>query len=305
MNQASTHAVRPRRRRKKFRRFLTRLLVLVVVVGFIYLFFISDVFLVDIVIWQQSQNGGGQEAYSNTPPKNIVEEVEKELQGKKWGVFPRRNYFFLPEKEMSRVMERFPSYQNISFEKRLPSTLTIYYKHHQPVSVVIQSYKERILIEPPVLEDPVDEPLIPVEDEYEEIVREQGFRLSDAGVVLEKIHIDSIDSQEVVLTVRSPRVVEIGDSLIDERLFRAMQDLQELFEPSIHIPIESFEVGDNFLPHEIHVVTREGWKVYFDWSKDTKEQIHILQTLLSGALQEKRQTIQYIDLRIKDKVFYK
>ncbi|MBT3412797.1 MAG: hypothetical protein HOJ15_03085 [Candidatus Jacksonbacteria bacterium] len=307
MNQASAKNIHPpRKRRKKFRRFLNRLGFLILLGGLVYIFFISDVFLVDIIIWQQIEGGGVQAESTHTPPQEIVESVDVLLSGKRWFLFSAKNYFLIPEKALKAKIEEFPSYQNISIEKKFPNAITIYYKRHDPVSVVVQSYVERNLLEPVVKEgQDLEELTIPLEDEYEEVIIEQVFLLSDAGVILEKIHKDSIEPQEVVLMFYSSQVFETGDVVVEEELFQTMQTLQELFEPSIQIPIESYEVGDDFLPNEIRVVTREGWKVYFDWSTPIKEQVHLLQALLGGVLEGKKQEIQYIDLRIKDKVFYK
>ena len=48
----------------------------------------------------------------------------------------------------------------------------------------------------------------------------------------------------------------------------------------------------------------EGWLVYFDINRPTSEQVKILAVLLKEELKN-RENLQYIDLRIDGRVYYK
>lgn len=57
-------------------------------------------------------------------------------------------------------------------------------------------------------------------------------------------------------------------------------------------------------PQEIKLMTSEGWYVFFDLSRDAKNQLSILKTALTEKIPD-RTKLEYIDLRIEGRIYYK
>ncbi len=56
---------------------------------------------------------------------------------------------------------------------------------------------------------------------------------------------------------------------------------------------------------DLSVLTGEGWWVYFSLARPYLTQVKILQTLLADEIKEKRATLQYVDLRMPNRAYYK
>lgn len=64
------------------------------------------------------------------------------------------------------------------------------------------------------------------------------------------------------------------------------------------IPVDSFD--------EFHAKTAEGWKIMFSNQTNIEKQISALATFLKEKISpSQRSTLQYIDLRIQDRIYYK
>ena len=56
---------------------------------------------------------------------------------------------------------------------------------------------------------------------------------------------------------------------------------------------------------DLVALSQEGWNIYFDLSRLAEAPLKILETLFEGDLKDKRATLQYIDLRTVNRVYYK
>ncbi len=56
---------------------------------------------------------------------------------------------------------------------------------------------------------------------------------------------------------------------------------------------------------DLRVNTNEGWHVLFDRSRDLKNQLEALKLVLEEKIKEERKNLEYIDLRIENRVYYK
>lgn len=111
------------------------------------------------------------------------------------------------------------------------------------------------------------------------------------GSLILKIHSD----QEELL---------LGEYIIEEPLARRMQFISAELKRAFGIET----IGYMFLsrlPREIRVVTADGFQIYFNREDDFRNTFRVLKTVLEEEIKEKRPTLEYIDLRFGNKVFYK
>ena len=57
---------------------------------------------------------------------------------------------------------------------------------------------------------------------------------------------------------------------------------------------------------DLRVETSEGWKIYFNKNLGSKKTFEMLKVILANNIdQEKRANLEYIDLRVNNKAYYK
>ncbi len=124
----------------------------------------------------------------------------------------------------------------------------------------------------------------------------KGFAYESAplfsGMLVTKIMSDASSSliipSQAVEQATMQKITEIGDHLKD-------------ITGSANV---SYELTHD-LPREIHAVTPEGYKIYFDRDSDLLNAFRVVKTLLAGELKDKYARLDYIDVRFGNKVFYK
>jgi len=93
-----------------------------------------------------------------------------------------------------------------------------------------------------------------------------------------------------------------GDK-INKNIAQAFNKIKKNFQENFQINVKETILLNSL---RLDVKTSEGWEAYFDLSSDINLQITKLNALLKGDLsQETRKNIQYIDLRFKDRAYYK
>ena len=85
---------------------------------------------------------------------------------------------------------------------------------------------------------------------------------------------------------------------------REMQFLKDELKKKNGLEIVSYHFFSR-VPREIRVETANGFKLWFDRTKNLSESFKVLKTVLEQEIKDRRQELSYIDLRFGNKVFYK
>jgi hypothetical protein len=113
-------------------------------------------------------------------------------------------------------------------------------------------------------------------------------------------------SSEIFLIIEDGRGrdFKLTDTFDDKELFEKINLARNILDELKFIRYSNF-----FLPQgsfEFWIKTREGWYVYLDKESDISTQLVSLKKFLEEKLSEsRRQTLQYIDLRINNRIYYK
>jgi len=96
---------------------------------------------------------------------------------------------------------------------------------------------------------------------------------------------------------------KIGDRIENKNLINALIYLEKEFFDIMAISIKEIEVinqnGDFILE------TNNNWKIYFDPQEKIEGQLHVLKTLFAEKKINAQESLDYIDLRIKNKAYIK
>jgi len=95
----------------------------------------------------------------------------------------------------------------------------------------------------------------------------------------------------------------IGKKIFEENQIGSISFIKENLFLETGIKVLDFNIL--FFPlTELKVVTNEGWYILFDLERDIQKQLLSLKAVLKEKIQE-REGLEYIDLRIENRVYYK
>ena len=113
-------------------------------------------------------------------------------------------------------------------------------------------------------------------------------------------------SGEIFLTIEDGRSRDfnLADKFDDKELFEKINLARSILDELKFIGYSNF-----FLPQgsfDFWIKTKEGWYIYLDKENDISTQVVALKKLLEEKLPEsRRQSLQYIDLRVNNRIYYK
>jgi hypothetical protein len=121
-------------------------------------------------------------------------------------------------------------------------------------------------------------------------------------VIFEKVQGSSQD----VLIVRqssSSNEISMGQNALSKNIMSAMLQIQKNLKDNFQIDLKEALV---LAPDRLDVITVEGWQIYFNLQSDIGLEIVKLNLLLGSQISsDERKKLQYIDLRFKDRAYYK
>lgn len=95
----------------------------------------------------------------------------------------------------------------------------------------------------------------------------------------------------------------LKEKVLDNSQVVFAQEIKELLRPSEIELVGFWSQGKG--SRDLTSLTSQGWLIYFDVSRPAALQAKILTTLLVDEIQEKRKELEYIDLRIANRAYYK
>lgn len=100
------------------------------------------------------------------------------------------------------------------------------------------------------------------------------------------------------------REFKLGDSFDDAELIENVFETKRIIDELRIIEYQNFFLPENSF--DFWVKTKAGWSVYLDKETDIASQLIALKKFLNEKLSPDRgQTLQYIDLRINNRIYYK
>lgn len=125
-----------------------------------------------------------------------------------------------------------------------------------------------------------------------------NYLIDERGAVL-----GPVTSEKLPVVYDSADIkVERGDKVASPTFIKFITEVWNGFEPATGTQISKIIIFD--LITDVHVLSSSGWTVYMDASKDPKAQLTNLTKVLTEA-KKSTQKLEYIDLRLNTKAFYK
>ena len=256
-----------KRKRIFLRLFLWLILVLAIVAGFVYFLFFSKIFYVkEVSIANQSF----------IPNQEIRQAIDDFLAQKKFFVSGFSNLIFVEsDKIQSLIVNNFPQAENVTVEKKYPHTVKV--SLNGKIALGVWCFRVGDL--------------------------DKCFYFDKNGVAFET----SADSDgPLLLRVEDEKgqFEKLGQAVTDKELLASILSIRpELEKIKIDIKKITIPLDEDF---RVDAETSEGWQIYFSTRDDLKSQVNSLDVFLSQKISpEKRSQLQYIDVRIPNRAYYK
>jgi len=252
-----------------FSRFLFWALLIVFSANCVYLLFFStflDVGKIDI--------RGNQDISS----EEISQVVEKSLEGKYFKYFPRNNYFLVSKAAIGgAVKNNFNRLEVASIEKKFPDTAVVQ---------VIERKAELVWCSGGVC--------------Y--FVDKSGLVYGGATGAEDDLRAGNF----LVVVDDSAIPVDIGKTKINPDYIGYIESANAMIRGDLGLePVASYHTP-GIASQEISVMTGEGWILKTSSEYSVDEAKKIIQTLFEKDLNEEtRKNLEYLDLRVKGKIYYK
>jgi len=254
--------------------------------------------------------------------KEIEEIIHHEIQFSGPSLFSSLNIFIFNEAHArDKILNTYPGIRNANFKKILPSKLYIEIEEREKTAIYCQV--EEIVI-PEIKEDDVknkkgeNNNIIEEADRSshatttEDIVLEEQpkkietkikkcFYLDlDGTIFLETPYIIG----STITAIFSKADLKTGEKATNESILNFALKTKKIVEENSDFSIKNFSI-DKLSPPFIEASTNLGFNIYFDTTKDALSQILVLKEVLDREINQKKSQLDYIDLRVGNKVFYK
>ncbi|MBM3255911.1 MAG: FtsQ-type POTRA domain-containing protein [Candidatus Moranbacteria bacterium] len=211
--------------------------------------------------------------------KTILGTAEPYLHKKRFWIFPSNNFFLVPVRQIEKeLLGNYKRISSVEIKKFLPHSLVISVKEKKAVLLFCS-----------------DKGCTWVDEEgvaYNKSTYTEALNLN-VGVV--------------IIQDNSGKAIPLGSAATSAKLVAFANGIAKNFTE-----ITRKEVGFLSVPlpsaEEIRVHTKEGWIAYFDINFDLEKSLALLdQTISQNLAEEQKSTdcLEYVDLRIVDRIFYK
>ena len=270
--RTGAYASVPKKEKKRERKF-SRVLFWLLFLGFLgicgYILLFSPYLDVDSVFIEGNQDISKRE---------IADNVAKSIEGKYFSFFPKKNFFFVNKKDINAALKsNFDQLEVASIEKKFPGTISIQVTERKPELVWCSGgvcY----------------------------FVGKDGLAYGGAAGTDEKLR------KKGFLTVidDSAVPVDLGKTKISPDYIGLIEAADLMLRDGLKLdPAESFHTA-GIASGEISVKNREGWTVKLGSEFSVEDAKKVMQTLFEKELNEEvRKNLDYLDLRIKNKIYYK
>lgn len=211
---------------------------------------------------------------------DLIKEKAAEIISRKIaGLFPRRNFFLIPEKEIKKeVEENFLRVKNAEVRKKIFSGLFIKIEERQNKAIVCSGQNCSF-------------------------ADENGFVFEKAPDFSEGIFLKIYDQRTVFdySAMSSSTEDFFGKNILPKNDFSMLLNFSGLMEKIKTEPSKIILKNDNVY----EVYTDENWRIILNGKNEPKRSLVNLAAALQSQIKENRHILDYVDLRFGNKVYYK
>jgi hypothetical protein len=210
----------------------------------------------------------------------LKEEIGSLLRGKIFKIFPCDNIFILPKAKITaELLRKFPVLKEVAVSRSFPQKISVFLEERKPKALWCMGLNA------------TSTNLSGVSCAF---MDESGFIFQPAPFFSGAIF-------SVFYDERREKIVAIGEEMIPESEFRNLNSFAELLNRN-NMDVSKIVLKDD---GEYEVYLKEGWHIKLNSKNEAALSFNNLQLVLNENIKEKRSTLEYVDLRFGNKVFFK
>ncbi|MBZ1345371.1 MAG: FtsQ-type POTRA domain-containing protein [Candidatus Nealsonbacteria bacterium] len=167
------------------------------------------------------------------------------------------------------ILKEFPQIAETNSKRRFPDTLKIGIKERKPLAIFSDS--------------------------------ENYFLIDRQGIIFEQVGSDyqGLKIKNLIL-IESPK---LGQRAVEKEKLKQIFEIESKLKDELKILISEASIVSE---KRLNIKTLEGWQIYFNPTKDIKNQLfNLILTLREKIPPEGWKNLEYIDLRFEGRVYYK
>jgi cell division septal protein FtsQ len=208
--------------------------------------------------------------------ENVIDCIKSTYTGNYLKYFPKNNLILISKNKIkNNLYSGFPKIKSIEIEKVFPDLIKVNIEERSSLILWCSGGPCHI-------------------------IDENGYAFT--GVSLDTPEVAGNNLIKLVDTSAKPVIT--GKKILEEGYVNYLLNLRkELKKADINIGDEW--KTPSLVAEEVEIPTNEGWRIYFSGSFPPDEAIRTLKTFLAEEVpQEKRGLLEYVDLRVENKVYY-
>lgn len=173
------------------------------------------------------------------------------------------------------ILVKFPEIGSVAVSRNFPDALSVILQERSPVAIFCAT---------------------------NEAPSKDCYFMDESGVIFETVN-NSLNNFVIIRQELNNVQVFSGQKVIEEKVLNAVLDSEKMLKDNYKIDIFDALITS---PIRLNLKTSENWQIYLDLQGDINLQIAKLNLLLKDQIPENdRKTLQYIDMRFKDRAYYK
>jgi cell division septal protein FtsQ len=211
----------------------------------------------------------GLERIEKNEIKNIV---DSQISNRRFLIFKQNNLFLFDKDFLFKSINAKYVLDGLIIEKKLPNALLIQIKEKN--SKIIW------------------------------VTNDKNYNLDLSGVIIGETAILPDPETEKSLPViydDNNKEVAIGEKVLGEEQVSAVIELTEKISQFTNVEIDSYKLINE---KELRAIAKEGWYILFADS-NIENQLKKLDLVLKEKIKDQRKSLEYVDLRFEDRVYYK
>ncbi len=180
-----------------------------------------------------------------------------------------------PDRVAEDIVQNVPWIETVEVRRRLPSTLVLNIQEKVPLAFLQ--------------------------------VGERMYALDSRGSVIEEVRPeDALGSQlPIVRNERPSEAVAPGTAVVSTAVMDLLHEVVVLLPDRLGVGVAALIIPAAGA-EEVHVRTDEGWLLLLDAKRNLPDQLRVFEHVVAEALtSEDRKRLEYVDLRVAGKVFYR
>jgi len=204
--------------------------------------------------------------------EEIINLSRQALDGRKHWIIPKDSLVFFNEQEFKDILlKQVPLIKSVDVARNISGLLSIKVQERQKAIIYCD--------------------------------RRQCYNIDDDGLVFEGAPA-VYGGMAIALKDNSGREVKIGDQAVGPELISFIKDAQYSLNERVNLNLIYFEAS-SFPAAEVDAMTVEDWKILFDSNQSAEDQVAALKLVLDEKIKDQRDELEYVDLRIENRVYYK